>query len=64
MYIVSVCGRVVHDTKLLTYNGTEEKYALSPWSVGIYDFDNDTMKYDLMCTGTLISSNLVISSIL
>jgi len=42
-------------------NGKTARVGTSPWNVGIYRFNNESFKYDLICGGLIIAANLVIS---
>jgi len=46
----------------LIHNGsTTAQVGTAPWNVGIYLFNNESSKYDLICGGSLIAPNLVVS---
>jgi len=61
LYIcIPYCGRTTIKAEKLIFNGTIAKYGEAPWNVGIYRMQNNT--YDMICGGTLISSNLIVSA--
>lgn len=60
-YIFLACGQENIQTKVLIVNGTKVEYGTAPWNVGIYYRKDDTKEYDIICGGTLISLNLVVS---
>jgi len=47
--------------KPLITNGANAHYGSAPWNVGIYRMNENMIDYDMICGGTLIASNLVIS---
>jgi len=56
--IVIDCGRLTYtkaEPQIL--KGTKVKYGTAPWNVAIYETQNNS----LICGGTLISPNLVVS---
>ncbi|XP_016659042.1 uncharacterized protein LOC100166859 isoform X3 [Acyrthosiphon pisum] len=56
------CGRVYIEIKLLINNGTKALVGTAPWNVGIYRFDKKKSNHDLICGGSIISPNLVVSA--
>ncbi|XP_016661871.1 limulus clotting factor C isoform X2 [Acyrthosiphon pisum] len=56
------CGRVYIENQLLINNGYEANIGTAPWNVGIYRINKNKPNYDLICGGTIISPNLVISA--
>jgi len=42
-------------------NGKKALFGTAPWNVGIYRLNKDNINYDLICGGTIIAPNLVIS---
>jgi hypothetical protein len=42
-------------------NGKKAVAGTAPWNVGIYQLNKDTSKYDLICGGSIIAPNLVVS---
>lgn len=53
------CGRISVPSKPLIGNGAIAKYGTAPWNVGLYKLENVT--YDIICGGSLISANLVVT---
>jgi len=45
-------------------NGKTAKVGTAPWNAGIYRFNGESSMYDLICGGSIISSNLVVSGII
>ncbi|CAH1707810.1 unnamed protein product [Aphis gossypii] len=56
------CGRVYSDSHLLIANGKKALVGAAPWNVGIYRLNKDKINYDLICGGSIIAPNLVISA--
>lgn len=56
-----VCGQENIQNKVLIVNGTKAKYGTAPWNVGIYYRKDDTKEFFIICGGSLISLNLVVS---
>lgn len=56
-HIVLECGKLLTLSKPLISNGVMAQYGTSPWNVGVYKMN------DMICGGTLISPNLIISGI-
>lgn len=54
------CGQPYIPNKPLILHGKEAKYGSAPWNVGIYRKDEHN-NYEMICGGTLISQNLVVS---
>jgi len=42
-------------------NGKKALVGTAPWNVGIYQLNNDNTNYELICGGSIIAPNLVIS---
>jgi len=42
-------------------NGKTAHVGTAPWNVGIYRFNEDNSIYDLICGGSIIAPNLVVS---
>jgi hypothetical protein len=42
-------------------NGKTAQVGTAPWNVGVYRFNKDNSNYDLICGGSLIAENIVIS---
>lgn len=57
--IVLDCGRTYTPHKVLITNGSKANYGTAPWNVAIYKKDDND--YNMICGGTLISLNLVVS---
>ncbi|XP_065210327.1 transmembrane protease serine 9-like [Planococcus citri] len=53
------CGRPFTNFMTLIAYGEEEKYGDSPWNVAIYNVKRD---YYLICGGTIVSPNLILSA--
>jgi hypothetical protein len=45
----------------LLANGKKAHVGTVPWTVGIYRLNGNTSRYDLICGGSLIAPNLVVS---
>lgn len=62
MYLIIVidCGRLFTPNKVLILNGAEAQYGTAPWNVGIYSLNHNNA-FDMICGGTLIAPNLVVS---
>ncbi|XP_060840495.1 uncharacterized protein LOC132921475 [Rhopalosiphum padi] len=56
------CGKIYTDGKILIANGTKALFGSAPWNVGIYRLNKDTSNYDLICGGSIIAPNLVVSA--
>jgi len=59
--IILDCGRPCARHQPLIDNGNTANVGTAPWNVGIYRFKNESSMYDLICGGSLISQNLVVS---
>ncbi|XP_060870192.1 transmembrane protease serine 11B-like isoform X2 [Metopolophium dirhodum] len=55
------CGRV-YTNQVLIKNGQKAHYGTAPWNAGVYKSDKINSNYDLICGGSIISSNLVVSA--
>jgi len=42
-------------------NGKKANFGTAPWNVGIYRLNKVNSNYDLICGGSIISPNLVVS---
>jgi len=42
-------------------NGKTAHVRAAPWNVGVYQLDQRSSNYNLICGGSLIASNLVVS---
>lgn len=58
-YFILDCGRL--KPKLLILNGTPTSSTSVPWNVAVYSRKNNYNDYELICGGTLIAPNLVVS---
>jgi len=58
--IILDCGRV-YTHQVLINNGEEAPIGTAPWNVGIYKLNTTNSNYKLICGGSIISPNLVIS---
>jgi len=56
------CGRVYTNGKISMANDKKAVVGTAPWNVGIYKLNKDTSKYDLICGGSIIAPNLVVSA--
>lgn len=54
------CGRQYTPNQVLILDGVVAKYGSAPWNVGIYRKSNKN-NFSLICGGSLISTNLVVS---
>jgi len=59
--IILDCGRVYIKNEVLISNGEKALIGTAPWNVGIYKINKNKSNYDLICGGTIISPNLVVS---
>ncbi|XP_060869344.1 uncharacterized protein LOC132944160 isoform X2 [Metopolophium dirhodum] len=53
------CGKTFVENKVLIGNGKKANIGTAPWNVAIYEI---TTNYDLICGGSIISRNLVVSA--
>ncbi|XP_050053297.1 venom protease-like [Aphis gossypii] len=59
----TVCGRVyTTGHPVSTIDAKEALFGAAPWNVGIYRLNKDKINYDLICGGSIIAPNLVISA--
>ncbi|XP_029345059.1 modular serine protease-like isoform X2 [Acyrthosiphon pisum] len=56
------CGRVYIINQVLIKNGKKALVGTAPWNVGIYQLNKKKTNYDLICGGSIIAPNLVISA--
>ncbi|XP_060836525.1 modular serine protease-like isoform X2 [Rhopalosiphum padi] len=56
------CGRSYIGHQLLIDNGKTAQVGTAPWNVGVYRFNKENSKYDLICGGSLIAENIVVSA--
>lgn len=51
----SVCGRTVANSTI------DSRFGTAPWNVGVYRYNDDEDVYEMICGGSLIGTNLVVS---
>ncbi|CAI6346657.1 unnamed protein product [Macrosiphum euphorbiae] len=56
------CGRVYIINQILINNGEEALVGTAPWNVGVYKLNKTTFNYNLICGGSIVSPNLVVSA--
>ncbi|XP_016655839.1 limulus clotting factor C-like isoform X2 [Acyrthosiphon pisum] len=56
------CGRVYVKNHVLIDNGDKALVGTAPWNVGIYQLNKTDSNYDMICGGSIISPNLIISA--
>ncbi|XP_022162710.1 uncharacterized protein LOC111028389 isoform X2 [Myzus persicae] len=56
------CGRLYIENELLTDDGIISMVGTAPWNAGIYKFNKKNSNYNLLCGGSIISPNLIISA--
>ncbi|XP_060881631.1 uncharacterized protein LOC132953091 isoform X2 [Metopolophium dirhodum] len=56
------CGRVYIQNQVLVENGEKALVGTAPWNVGIYQLKQKNYNYDLICGGSIIAPNLVITA--
>ncbi|XP_060836526.1 modular serine protease-like isoform X1 [Rhopalosiphum padi] len=59
---IPYCGRLYTNSTVLITNGVKAKVGTAPWNTGIYQLNKESSKYDMICGGSLITSNLVVSA--
>lgn len=59
--IIVDCGKVYVGNKVLIDNGKKALVGTAPWNVGVYQLNKDNFNYDLICGGSIIAPNLVVS---
>jgi len=47
--------------QILINNGEEALVGTAPWNVGVYKLNKTTFNYNLICGGSIVSPNLVVS---
>jgi len=47
--------------QVLINNGKKALIGTAPWNVGVYRLNKDNSTYDLICGGSIIAPNLVVS---
>jgi len=55
------CGRPYIPNQVLILDGTEAKYGSAPWNVGVYRKSATRNNFNMICGGSLIATNLVVS---
>ncbi|XP_050054368.1 modular serine protease-like [Aphis gossypii] len=58
---IPYCGRPYTPNQALILEGVEAVYGSAPWNVGVYRKNNKN-SFDLICGGSLIAPNLVVSA--
>eukprot|EP00102_Acyrthosiphon_pisum_P010378 XP_008178678.1 PREDICTED: urokinase-type plasminogen activator-like [Acyrthosiphon pisum] len=56
------CGRTYVKSEVLIENGEKALVGTAPWNVGIYRFNRKNSIHEIICGGTVIAPNLVISA--
>ncbi|CAI6367530.1 unnamed protein product [Macrosiphum euphorbiae] len=56
------CGRVYVINQVLINNGEEALVGTAPWNVGIYKLNKTNSNHNLICGGSIIAPNLVVSA--
>ncbi|XP_025208667.1 uncharacterized protein LOC112604026 [Melanaphis sacchari] len=56
------CGILYAYGQTLIANGEKAPVGTAPWNVGIYRLNNNNLKYDFICGGSIIAPNLVVSA--
>ncbi|XP_016655958.1 modular serine protease isoform X2 [Acyrthosiphon pisum] len=56
------CGRLYIQNQVLIGNGEKALVGTAPWNVGIYQLKQKNYNYDLICGGSIIAPNLVITA--
>ncbi|XP_001942568.2 modular serine protease-like [Acyrthosiphon pisum] len=56
------CGRIYIKSQVLINNGEKANVGTAPWNVGIYRLNKKNFNYDLICGGSIIAPNLVVSA--
>jgi len=59
--IIVDCGKVYVGNKVLIDNGKKALVGTAPWNVGVYQLNKENFNYDLICGGSIIAPNLVVS---
>jgi hypothetical protein len=59
--IILDCGKPYASHQLLFDNGATTQVGTAPWNVGIYRFINESSTYFLICGGSIIAPNIVVS---
>ncbi|XP_060881629.1 uncharacterized protein LOC132953090 [Metopolophium dirhodum] len=56
------CGRVYVQNQVLVENGEKALIGTAPWNVGIYQLNQKNYDYDMICGGSIIAPNLVVTA--
>ncbi|XP_029344850.1 modular serine protease-like [Acyrthosiphon pisum] len=56
------CGRVYIQNQVLIENGEIALVGTAPWNVGIYQLNQKNYNYDMICGGSIIAPNLVVTA--
>ncbi|XP_060837335.1 modular serine protease-like [Rhopalosiphum padi] len=59
---IPYCGRPYANPQPLIENGKTAYFGSAPWNVGIYQLNKKNSNYDLICGGSIIAPNLVVSA--
>ncbi|XP_026815136.1 uncharacterized protein LOC113555042 isoform X2 [Rhopalosiphum maidis] len=59
---IPYCGRIYSNSNTLINNGMKARVGSAPWNAGIYQLNKESSTYDMICGGSLITSNLVVSA--
>jgi len=59
--IIVDCGKVYVANKVLIDNGKKAQVGTAPWNAGVYQLNKENFNYDLICGGSLIAPNLIVS---
>lgn len=55
------CGRTYIKSEALIANGEKAFVGTAPWNVGIYRLNSKSANHEMICGGSVIAPNLVIS---
>jgi len=61
LIIILDCGKVYVKNQVLIDNGKKALIGTAPWNVGVYQLNKENSNYDLICGGSIIAPNLVVS---
>jgi len=59
--IILDCGRIYIQNQVLIENGEIAPVGTAPWNVGIYQLNQNKHNYEMICGGSIIAPNLVVS---
>ncbi|XP_060870975.1 modular serine protease-like isoform X2 [Metopolophium dirhodum] len=59
---IPYCGKVYVGNKVLIDNGKKALVGTAPWNAGVYQLNKENFNYDLICGGSIIAPNLVVSA--